>query len=556
MKIDIHKNLKNSNLLSELCKIINLKNITIEERLNYELIQKICLYDLENEDDIEKHITSFKLNENQLKKLPEFVSETDNIEIKARIHDILQINKKKVYDNSLNSYKFYTQLTEKGDLSENREFFIRSIEVLKVLGKGAIEQAKTVFDKIKQEVLSTTDDWLWYSQNILLHKLYELSLTTKSEFDFSDLINFIKKTTNNYEKKFDFTDMRHGYKTLKIIDKLNYKKYHFLIGKSYENEADKINSKKSSPKFIACNHYETALSIYTDLGNKIEENRVKRKLVETKKDAVSQMEEIVGSIPIPSNSNIQLIIDNAKFNNFEEAIYWLIYFNSFPDKQYFEKKLVKDKENHLCLKFFPSSEQLNSKGNRIGISEDNSKSMFKEAKLIRDNFASNFIIPALQKIQKQFVISYEKISYLLFGSQFIPDSRLQIYVYAIYQGFIGNFLVSTHLLIPQIENSLRYILQKAGKIPTKLNQEIQEEILLSGMLGKFDINNGKLKGVISDDLIFDLQGLLNEPFGDNLRNEVVHGLCEVNKLVGEAGIYLWWLSLKLSLMIDYFIEKE
>lgn len=553
MEINITKNLKGHSLLEELYKKLNFNNLTTEEQNAYSLIQKVCLYDLENEDNVEKHIKSFKPNEDQIDMLKQLVDEVDNIEVKARIYDALQVNKKNIYANCLNAHQNYSQLTEEGDLGENRAFFIRSIEVLRTLGKGQSDLAKREFYKINNLILASTEDKHWYSQNILIRELFYLSLSSNINFDFSDFSDFIKVSINKFEREADYRQMRLGFETLKIVDRGNHKEYHLQIGKSFEKEADEINQNENSIKFLACSSYEKSLAIYSELGDYTSEvNCVKQKLVDAKKKAMNQMVAFNNSIP--SNYKILSIIDDVSFKSFEHAIFWLIDLISLPTKEYFEKMSIQYKESYYFLQHF-GSEVLNSSGNKIGLSEDNNKLLFMDARFFRESITLNVIIPALQKVQEQYAISYEKVYWLLYGSKFIQKSRFDLFVYAIHQGFIGNFLVATHLLLPQIEDSLRFILQKEGIIPTKLLEEIQEEISLSNIIGKYN-SDGKLKGIVTDDLIFDLQGLLNEPFGDNLRNEVAHGLCEVNKLNGAPSVYLWWLSLKLSLRIDYFIVKK
>ena len=51
-----------------------------------------------------------------------------------------------------------------------------------------------------------------------------------------------------------------------------------------------------------------------------------------------------------------------------------------------------------------------------------------------------------------------------------------------------------------------------------------------------------------DDLIFDLQGLLVEHHGSNLRNETAHGLLDDGQMGTEEAMYLWALTLRLCLM--------
>jgi Domain of unknown function (DUF4209) len=57
-----------------------------------------------------------------------------------------------------------------------------------------------------------------------------------------------------------------------------------------------------------------------------------------------------------------------------------------------------------------------------------------------------------------------------------------------------------------------------------------------------DADRRKIFGV---DFVFNLRGLLVEPFGANLRNEMAHGLLSANQMYSYAPRYVWWLTLRM-----------
>jgi hypothetical protein len=54
-------------------------------------------------------------------------------------------------------------------------------------------------------------------------------------------------------------------------------------------------------------------------------------------------------------------------------------------------------------------------------------------------------------------------TWLTTDNPFIPEGRRVIYSRGLQAGLGGDFLVATHLLIPQLENSLRYTLLQVGE---------------------------------------------------------------------------------------------
>jgi len=80
-------------------------------------------------------------------------------------------------------------------------------------------------------------------------------------------------------------------------------------------------------------------------------------------------------------------------------------------------------------------------------------------------------------------------------------------------------LVACHLLILQLEESVRCVLWQSGIITSGFDDEgIQEEYNLNRMLTESTYAD-PLNKMFGEDLIFDMRGLLVERFGANLRNE-------------------------------------
>jgi hypothetical protein len=102
-------------------------------------------------------------------------------------------------------------------------------------------------------------------------------------------------------------------------------------------------------------------------------------------------------------------------------------------------------------------------------------------------------------------------------------------------------LQATHLLVPQIENSIRHVLNQRGLITTTLRNGIQKERDINDLLPSDDV-----KQIFGEDLVFDLRGILIERFGHNLRNKSAHGLMPEEEFYDASSVYLWWLMLHIS----------
>lgn len=151
------------------------------------------------------------------------------------------------------------------------------------------------------------------------------------------------------------------------------------------------------------------------------------------------------------------------------------------------------------------------------------------------------IIPALSIINYEHRISESSLYSLCSNSTIIPEGRLEYWSKGLFSGFDTDFSVSIHLLIPQIENLVRVCMKSAGIKTTTLDSDgIETENGLSTLLDNSEINKA-----IEPNLVLEFKALLTDSIGPNLRNEIAHGLLEVDGSMSIFAVYLWWLCLKL-----------
>jgi hypothetical protein len=138
------------------------------------------------------------------------------------------------------------------------------------------------------------------------------------------------------------------------------------------------------------------------------------------------------------------------------------------------------------------------------------------------------------------------------NNPFIPPGRELIFARGFHAGFQGNFLEALHLLIPQVENSLRHLLNRQGVVTSGLSPEgIQEELDLNALLEK-----PELKDILGEDLVFDLQGILTSRFGSNFRNLMAHGLLDQQAFYSYSAIYIWWLLLRICCLPLIIAQRQ
>lgn len=170
--------------------------------------------------------------------------------------------------------------------------------------------------------------------------------------------------------------------------------------------------------------------------------------------------------------------------------------------------------------------------------------MLSQANDYRQTYAIAFVHPALRQINLEHDVRMRNLLPLLLDNPFVPEGREHIYARGLFAGFEGDFLTAAHVLIPQLENSIRHVLAASGVIVSKLDDSgVQEEKDLGELMYE-----PKLEEIFGEDLLFDLQGLLVERFGTNLRNRMAHGLMSQDEFSSFPVLYLWWLVLRVCLI--------
>jgi hypothetical protein len=172
------------------------------------------------------------------------------------------------------------------------------------------------------------------------------------------------------------------------------------------------------------------------------------------------------------------------------------------------------------------------------------KRMIEHANIIRKVTVEGSIMPAATQILEEHLIRVEDLLPLVTQSAWVPPGRESVYARGIFAGLDGDLTVAIHLLLPQLENSLRWLLQ-AADVPTVTfrpdDHQVQQpfgELLFSP----------EAKVLLGEDLHFDLVSLLVEPSGPNLRNQVAHGRVPTNEFNSVAVMYCWWLTLRLCFL--------
>ena len=136
----------------------------------------------------------------------------------------------------------------------------------------------------------------------------------------------------------------------------------------------------------------------------------------------------------------------------------------------------------------------------------------------------------------------QDLSWLVTGNAFVPPGRAEIYRRAIVAGFEGDYLVSTHLLVHQLENSLRFIWAQRQPSTFIDGDGNQDDLYCHVILSRREATE-----IWGEDLVVTLRAVLVERSGVNARNAVSHGQWPFEAFFSGQSVYLFGLTLWLLL---------
>jgi tetratricopeptide (TPR) repeat protein len=151
------------------------------------------------------------------------------------------------------------------------------------------------------------------------------------------------------------------------------------------------------------------------------------------------------------------------------------------------------------------------------------------------------IEPARQLLLLEHPVREDDLRELISHSPFVRG-RDGLWAQGLHAGLVGEMPTAVHLLIPQIEHTIRSVLQGAGVQVSGLDADGVQMLIGLGTL-LFEPRCQEIFGV---DLTFTLQVLLTEQVGLNLRNRMAHGLLREADCYGAGAVYLWGLALRLA----------
>jgi len=470
---------------------------------------------------------------------------TDNKELIAKWYEVLFVFDRKLIRDNLKDISFkYRDLYE---ATSNMKYLVRHLALIRQGKQLFKEELSDIYSFAKPITFSSTSAY-WRHQ--LLPEIASVFSAEKCQSEFSLQL---EQQVASYLNTYDFTSARFAIQSLGAIGSINPNECRIRLAESYEVQADHYVATKEPNTYypaISQNYQEGLAQIIKVAGCAELKKRLESKLQEAQLDDYQMVRAAGADLLLGVDfQKLQQNILGLNIDSFETAYQTLLAL-SFTPNAVIEQMVAKEKKSQsLTAKLFSGQVKINTKGAQVGFADGDAamantyRGYYRETNIAYVQLLKD-VMDLHQKVSKEAVYALvEKTQ-----SPFIPKDRIFIFAQGLYDGFNNEFISSAHLLLPQMENSLRYMATQAGMVMTNYDKKEQHENILGGTLQK-------IEGIIDADLLAELKSFLNDTSSVNFRNELAHGLMN-SVLIHHYGKYLWWLFLKLVFQTSNYFKLE
>lgn len=259
---------------------------------------------------------------------------------------------------------------------------------------------------------------------------------------------------------------------------------------------------------------------------------------------------VKGLIPIRESGQFDLseVFAVVEGKDKMEALFAMTHFPLLTQAD-IEAMVRQEQEECLLSRFFGIT-RLGERGRTTALAHGNNlwAQVCQRAVMLYEIQAQHHVGPLLWKVGIDHAVDQADFMFIAQASPFVPKGREPLYARGLYEGFKGNFALALHLLIPQVENSIRLILRSVAVNDERLCSDLvdpEHPFLTQSLYEPWASELSRVLGDGSEEVVFTLRVLLVERFGGNLRNCILHGLIPYGGAQHWLSWYLWWIILRV-----------
>ena len=485
-----------------------------------------------------------QLSDDELNLIYKNINKINNIFLQAKIYDYFWANKygdffynfdkarrlylkqlKYIVNEKIDNFKYF-------DISLQRYITLSCIseskkpKYIEECSKNLNNILKTIESKNLINLFEKFFDILLdkRNENFTYYFFEKIKITNRKKinYHFKLFYNLIKNRNDKYGLKKILLNIKKYIEHFKIHSKKDltlYEKLIFIINKKiFKIYIDFINSIDESFNFKKAALLREAIMF-------AQQNNINKKILINYKKNLDEIKENIKYYEItPNNKELydgmnilyQETINKIKDFNFSEKITYMIFqsYNLLSDEKTFMDNINNNKGVRHLFPTYNIDINNNVKSVDNGINSDIQSNFKIACSLI--NYC--YLEPILENIKQNYYFNENMFENLITDNNFIPKSHEIFYKKGLYYFFEKNFIEAFHILIPQIENSLRYIIKNVYPTTVQCQNNTEKEIIDIPELIKIV----KEKEIIDKKICFYLDILFNKDYF-NIRNNLAHG---------------------------------
>lgn len=503
-------------------------------------------------------------------------NESNNLFLKMRYGDFL-IDYKGAHHRKIRKYEIFKEIIPV--LLSVRNKHLENIEnpyyeYFKCMARGMelsiafndVENVNQILKNIQarlREIKDKAMDYRWVLEGSeIIRGLYASKLNNIVDTEYiEDCIELLYTSGTWFRNKYNHELQRAFYKEiinwLKLLKKNEEEIYNYLlkIGESFEEEAVIQQGREEKSNIVRAHFLELAMKHYADIGEKEKIDLMKVAIRESYYNSIEEFKEIKAEITLPEGAINELsdTINIYRKMPPEKILNALcIDANLIPDIESIRKLTKKQQETFVFASF--ASKAVLTDGRKVfqpGNDEEEFEMNVNENYIRNLQFILDFLlIPIFDMAITEKHMTPKVVMDKLKRWPYLKENNQKIIEVGIDSYFRNDYISSLHVLVPQLEATVRNFFSQAGFSTTSIKKGLAQH---EETLNEFLKNDFVVKG-LGEKYHKYLQLVLVDQTGLNLRNDIAHGLISIDQC--NKAICLIIIYLLLSMTRYHFRKTE
>ena len=287
-------------------------------------------------------------------------------------------------------------------------------------------------------------------------------------------------------------------------------------------------------------------------GTDARRRELRRELRDLQEDSLAQMGQF--SIPLDVGDERDAVLRDFDAMNLPTALRELACLSRSRPIEELRRQALESRESSP-LSIMMGSSYLDADGKsavQVGAAptvEEPDEDWFKATINKHEDIRRHIIVvgrfePARLSIAGRFAIGERHLLPIVLHSPFVREDQVGLMSLGFARLLQGDYRSAIHLLAPQLEPSLRYVLRLAGHDPAiEFDDMTEEDVGLTALLGRL---RPQLEECIPADMMLEVELLFHNRPGSALRHTVAHGLIGTGGCFSTDAVYACWLLYQLT----------